>query len=515
MAKYILAHDLGTSGNKATLFSLDGELGASVLYEYPVSYPRDGWVEQDPEDFWKAVCLSGKQLLEKAKVAPSDVAGVCFSGQMMGCLLVDNEGKPLRPIIIWADTRAGKQAEEIEKKLGMEYVYRVTGHRISASYSAAKLLWVRDNEGDIYRRAHKMLHAKDFILHKLTGNFVTDYSDASGTNLFSLAKKDWDDRILKELGIDRSLLPDPHPSSDRAGVISAGAARETGLPEGTPVIIGGGDGSCACVGAGVVSEGSAYNVLGSSSWISLATRAPVYDPEMRTFTWVHLDPSLYAPCGTMQAAGYSYNWYRNTLCLDEVARAKQVGENPYKLIDSGVMSSPPGANGLVYLPYLLGERSPRWDHDARGALIGLSVSSGKGDISRAILEGVAFNLKIIMRIIEKGVPGGINEVILIGGGAKGDVWLQILSDVWQKPLAVPVWREEATSLGAAVCGGIGVGAFRDYSVIAAFNRIEKTIKPNAALAEQYDALFSIFDESYESLAGIYRKLAEYRRRFGV
>jgi len=241
MSKYILAHDLGTSGNKATLFSLDGELGASVLYEYDVSYPHDGWVEQDPEDFWKAVCLSGKQLLEKAKVTPADVAGVSFSGQMMGCLLVDNEGKHLRPIIIWADTRAGKQAEEMEKKLGMEYIYRTTGHRCSASYSAAKLLWIRDNESDIFKRGYKMLHAKDYIIHRLTGNFVTDYSDASGTNLFDLNKRDWDERILKELGIPRSMLPDARPSAEKAGGITAKAAAETGLLEGTPVIIGGGD----------------------------------------------------------------------------------------------------------------------------------------------------------------------------------------------------------------------------------------------------------------------------------
>ena len=513
MAKYILAHDLGTTGNKATLFSLDGELGASVLYEYPVSYPYDGWVEQDPEDFWKAVCLSGKQLLEKACITPADVAGVCFSGQMMGCLLVDSEGSPLRPIIIWADTRAARQAEEMEKKLGMEYVYRVTGHRISASYSAAKLLWVRDNESAVYKRAHKMLNAKDYIVYKLTGNFVTDYSDASSTNLFNLDKKDWDVQTINMLGIPRSLLPDPHPSSDRAGSISAEAARETGLLEGTPVIIGGGDGSCACVGAGVVSEGNAYNVLGSSSWISLASRKPVYDPQMRTFNWVHLDPDLYTPCGTMQAAGYSYNWYKNTLCREEMDKAQKNGENPYNLINAGVAASTPGANGLIYLPYLLGERSPRWDHDARGAFIGLSVSSRKDDISRAVLEGVAFNLKIILGILEQGVAGGINEIILIGGGAKGDVWLQILSDIWQKTLSVPVLREEATSLGAAVCGGIGVGAFKNYEVISRFNKIEKVITPNAVLADRYNALFSIFDKSYENLKTVYKELAEYRREY--
>jgi xylulokinase len=215
----------------------------------------------------------------------------------------------------------------------------------------------------------------------------------------------------------------------------------------------------------------------------------------------------------MQAAAFSYNWYKNTLCLDEIARAKESGDNPYKLIDNAVRESLPGAKGLLYLPYLLGERSPRWDHDARGALIGLSVSTNKGDISRAILEGVAFNLKIILQILEKGVSGGINEVILIGGGAKGEVWLQILSDIWQKPLAVPVFREEATSLGAAVCGGIGIGAFKDFHVINKFNKIEKTVNPNPALAKQYDVLFSIFDESYESLKTVYKKLAEYRSRF--
>ncbi|MDR1059499.1 MAG: hypothetical protein LBL43_08100, partial [Treponema sp.] len=251
MGTYILAHDLGTSGNKALLFSLEGKLGASVLCEYPAYYPRPSWVEQKAGDFWKAVCDSTAKLLDKAGVRGSDVAAVCFSGQMMGCLLVDGEGRPLRNMIIWADTRAGKQAEEMEGKLGMDYIYRTTGHRISASYSAAKLLWVRENEQELYRRSAKMLHAKDYIIFKLTGNFVTDYSDASGTNLFDLVKKTWDKNILDALNIDPGLLPEARPSTESAGGITAGAARETGLLEGTPVIIGGGDGSCACVGAGV------------------------------------------------------------------------------------------------------------------------------------------------------------------------------------------------------------------------------------------------------------------------
>jgi xylulokinase len=261
-----------------------------------------------------------------------------------------------------------------------------------------------------------------------------------------------------------------------------------------------------------VSEGSAYNVLGSSSWISLASAAPVQDPELRTFTWVHLDPSLYTPCGTMQAAGYSYNWYKNTLCGAEIAEAARGGENPYRLIDEGALKSPSGAGGLLYLPYLLGERSPRWNHEARGAFVGFSITTGKGDISRAVLEGVGFNLRNILQILEQGIAGdGIGQVLMIGGGAKGTVWLQILADIWQKPLAVPAYTEEATSLGAAVCGGVGIGAFKDFSVIHQFNAPVKTIVPNTALASRYDRLFGIFNHAYDSLIDVYHRLAEFNR----
>jgi xylulokinase len=215
----------------------------------------------------------------------------------------------------------------------------------------------------------------------------------------------------------------------------------------------------------------------------------------------------------MQAAGYSYNWYRNTLCLDEIAKGKERGENPYKLIDSAATASPPGAGGLLYLPYLLGERSPRWNHDARGAFVGLSVSTGKGDISRAVLEGVGFNLKIILDILERGAAaGGISEVVMIGGGAKGAAWLQILADIWQKPLAVPAYTEEATSLGAAVCGGVGIGAFRDFSVIREFNAPAERIEPNRDLAPVYGELFPLFNKAYEGLLETFRGLAEFRRR---
>ena len=504
MSRYILAHDLGTSGNKATLYNFEGELCSSSIYGYPTHYPEDGWVEQEPEDWWKAVCLSTKEMLKKSGVHKKDIACITFSAQMMGCLPVDENGCPLRRSIIWADMRAVKQAALIEKTLGMETVYRITGHRIGSSYSAAKILWVRDNEPEIFCKTYKILHAKDFIIQRLTGAFITDYSDAAGMNLFDLTQRKWSDQILNALSLSKDLLPEPHPSTDIAGKITRGAAEMTGLMEGTPVVIGGGDGSCAAAGAGVVEEGKIYNVIGSSSWIALASKEPIFDKEMRTFNWVHLDPSLYSPCGTMQTAGYSVNWLKNTLCGLEVMQATEMKINPYRLIDEKIETSPAGANNLLFLPYLLGERSPHWNPDAKGAFIGLKMTHNRADIYRSVLEGVAFNLKMIMEIFEGFTP--INEVILIGGGAKGRVWMEILADVWQKTILIPQYLEEATSMGAAICGGVGIGAFPDFKVINKFNNIVTQIQPREQNKDMYDRLYRIFSKAYEALVPVYSML---------
>lgn len=396
----------------------------------------------------------------------------------------------------------------MESRLSMDFVYRTTGHRISASYSAAKLLWIRRHEPQVYARAHKMLHAKDYMIYRLTGRFLTDYSDASGTNLFDIVGKEWSDEILHELQIDSALMPEARPSTDLAGNVTAKAAAECGLLEGTPVIIGGGDGSCACVGAGVVRKGSAYCVLGSSSWISLASDQPLMDPQMRTFNWVHLDKHLYTPCGTMQAAGYSYSWFRDALCAQERAEADTQGISAYERINRDVSASPPGAGGLLYLPYLLGERSPRWNLDASGAFVGLTVNSTKGDMARAVLEGVGMNLKIILKILSKAQP--MQEICLIGGGAKGAIWRQILADIWQKPLLLPAHPEEATSMGAAVCGGVGIGAYTDFSVMDRLNTMEQTVAPQPQVAALYDALCEAFEQAYEGLTGTYATLAALR-----
>jgi xylulokinase len=412
----------------------------------------------------------------------------------------------LRKTIIWADMRSVEQAKFIEDKLSMEKVYKITGHRISPAYSAAKMLWVKNNQPDIYSKTYKFLHAKDYIIHKLTGEFVTDYSDASGMNLLDLNKLDWSDEILDAIGLSRSILPDLHASTDIAGRVSKESAEEVGLLEGTPVVIGGGDGCCAATGAGVVEEGSAYNVIGSSSWIALSSKKPIFDPLMRTFNWVHLDKTLFSPCGTMQSAGYSYSWLKNTLCGLEVLQGKEQKVSPYQIMDREIESSNPGAGNLLFLPYLLGERSPRWNSKATGAFIGLKMNTEKGDIYRSVLEGVTFNLKVILDIFDTVLP--IDKVIIIGGGAKSRLWLQILADIWQKPVIVPKYLEEATSMGAAVCGGVGIGLFVDFRVATKINRIVDEIRPRSEYKEKYDKLYMMFNNAYKSLESIYEGLAD-------
>ena len=504
--QYILAHDVGTSGNKAALYSVDGSLKGSVVKEYPTFYPFSGWVEQNADDWWEAVCDSTLELLEKTDVPASDILCVCFSAQMMGCLLVDQANRPLRNMITWADTRSSEQEKYMLERVRMEDVYKINGHRLSASYSAAKLLWVRDNEPEVFNKAEKMLHAKEYVILKLTGEIVTDYSDAGGTNLLDINKKDWSDELLSAFEIPRKILPDVYPSTHIAGKVSVEASRLCGLLEGTPVVVGGGDGVCATVGAGITRVGKAYNVIGSSSWISTVTKAPVIDPLMRTFNWIHMDDVLYSPNGAMQAAGFSYAWFRNSLCNEEVEAADRTGKSPYLLINELVKESPPGARGLVFLPYLLGERSPIWDHNARGAFVGLDMASTKGDMARAILEGVGYNLKTILDIFDSNTP--IEDIIMIGAGVKGDVWMQILSNIWQKPLLIPAHLEEATSMGAAICGGVGAGIYEDFSVAEKMNKPVRRVEPEKEHADLYNQLFRIFGDTYTQLKPIYKSLAD-------
>ncbi len=506
MSKFILAHDLGTTGNKATLYNEHGQLLNSCLSEYETHYSEKNQVEQNPADWWRAVCKSTKELVANSKIDKNQVAVISFSGQMMGCLPVDREGIPLRNSIIWADQRSVQQAEVLNDLLGMDKVYNITGHRISSTYSLAKIMWVKENEPQIYKNTHRFLHAKDFIVCKLTGEFVTDYSDASGMNLFDLNDRSWSQEIIEKAEIHRSKLPEVRPSSKIIGEISSCVADEIGLEAGTPVVIGAGDGACATVGAGVIEEGSAYNYIGSSSWIAMSSQKPVLDADHKTFNWIHMDPDKFIPCGTMQSAGASYSWLRDNICIEEKELGKKLEIDSYDLMNLQVEKSEPTAHNLIFLPYLMGERSPHWNPEARGAFIGLSMKHDRSDIIRSVMEGVTFNLKIICDIIEKNQT--FKKIRVIGGGAKSQTWCKIMADIYNKTVLKPCILEEATSLGAAVAGGIGAGIFGGYDTVKEINKIQDKITPEKSRVEKYREFFPVFKKSYQALCDVYSEIAE-------
>jgi xylulokinase len=506
--RYILAHDVGTTGNKATLFDEDGALVRSAFAAYETLYPHAGWAEQRPQDWWRALCLSTRGLLRDSGVGPNEVACVAFSGQMMGAVAVDNDANPIRNAIIWADQRAVSQVERVARRVDPRHVYSVTGHRLSPSYSAAKILWLKDAEPQSYQAARKFLQAKDFLAAKLTGALVTDRSDASGTNLYDLERGMWSDELVEAFELEPEKLPQTRDSTDVVGEVTDIAAEETGLRLGTPVVIGGGDGSCAGVGAGVIREGLAYNYIGSSSWIALATPKPILDPEMRTFTWAHLLPGMFSPCGTMQAAGASYQFARDQLAVHEKVVAERLGISAYDLMNEVSLQSPPGARGLLFLPYLLGERSPRWNPDARGAFIGLTGRHGQPDLLRAVLEGITLNLRVILEAFAR-QGATIERLRVIGGGARGAAWNQIMADVFGIPVDRLALLEEATSMGACVAGGVGVGIWKDFSKVDEMVEVAGEARPRPELRALYDELSELFERAYAALedASVFRGLA--------
>jgi xylulokinase len=506
MADYILSHDLGTTGDKATLFSREGRLVASSFSPYDTLYPRSGWAEQDPNRYWEAFCQSTKSILEKAEIAPERIAVVSFSGQMMAALPVDGRGAALRNALIWADLRATEQAKGLAGHIGEDKVYRLTGHRLSASYSAAKIMWIREREPEVYRAADRFLHAKDFLVAKLTGVLCSDFSDASGMNLLDISTLQWSEELLEATGIARDKLPELHESTEIVGKVTAGASAVSGLLEGTPVVIGGGDGPCATCGAGVVESGDAYIYLGTSTWMGMASNRPLLDPLQRTFTFNHFKRGLYMPAGTMQAGGGSFKWFRDVLGDLEEAEAQKEGADVYEVLTSKADTVPPGSEGLLFLPYLMGERSPLWNPDARGCFIGLSMVHGKGHMIRSVLEGVAFNMRIIERaLFEQGVEA--ESIRMIGGGAKSRVWRKIFADIMEKPVDRLNFIDEATSIGAAIAGGVGVGIFGSLSDAAKFIQVEESTPPDAERFSLYRRSFDLFRRSYEQLTGVFEELS--------
>lgn len=502
MAEYILAHDLGTSGNKAVLFSSEGRMIGSCIYSYKVYYDHPLWAEQNAEEWWDAVCESTKELLKRSGVQATEIKAVSFSGQMMGCLPVDRTGKPLSRSIIWADQRAQEQAEQIREKIEDDRFYQIVGHKNTASYGIQKAMWLKLHQPEIYENTFKFLNAKDYIVFRLTGMFYTDCSDANSMACLDLTRRNWSEEIVAASGVDYDKLPEIVESTHVVGYVTPQAAKETGLSEKTMVVMGAGDGVAANVGAGSVAPGKMYCCVGTSAWVAGTSEKPILDEKKRIVCWAHAVPGMYSPNGTMQYAGGSYKWMKETICIDEQRQAEEHGRSPYDIINDKIASCSPGADGTIFLPYLLGERAPRWNPHAKGVFFGLTATTTREQMLRSVMEGIIMNLGICFDILRGQTPA--NELLLIGGAARSSEWQKGIADIFNVDVLIPQYLEEANSMGAAVIAGVGCGLYKDFSAIDQFIEVQKRIvsrQENQAIyysaREQfnavYDALCPVFD----------------------
>lgn len=502
----LLGIDLGTSGTKTVLFDEQGRPVSAHTVEYPMFQPRNGWAEQDPEDWWQAAVQGIRAVLEKSGVSPADVAGVGLSGQMHGLVMLDREGNVLRPSIIWCDQRTGEQVAEMDRRMGTKRIIEITANPPMTGFTAAKILWVSKNEPELFKKCAHILLPKDYIRYKLTGEFATEVSDAAGMQLMDVPKRAWSREMLDMLEIPESLLATMHESPDVTGKVHSKAAALTGLASGTPVVGGAGDNAAAAVGTGVVKAGRAFTTLGTSGVVYAVSDAVSIDPKGRVHTLCASVPGKWTVMSCTQAAGLSLRWLRDTCCQAEAAEAEKRGVDPYVVMTEKAQDVPIGAHGLLYLPYLMGERSPHPDPDCRGVFFGLSAMHGRSHLIRAVMEGVAYSQAECVEVFrEMNVP--IASMVATGGGGRSSLWRQMLADLYGCTVST-IPADEGPALGAAILAGVGTGVYE--SVEAACDRIVKTgneLPPIPENAKAYEGYFRLYKKLYGSLREDYRELA--------
>ena len=503
---YLLGIDIGTSGTKTVLFDKDGGTVASSTYEYPMYQPNIGWAEQDPEDWWKGTCYTIKAVLSKSGVNPQDIRGVGLSGQMHGLVLLDGEGSVLRKSIIWCDQRTELECAQITELIGRERLIQITANPALTGFTASKIMWVKNNEPEVFKKVKKILLPKDYIRFKLTGEYATEVSDASGMQLMDIPKREWSGEVLDKLGIERSQLGRMYESQEVSGRVDHAGAGMTGLREGTPVVGGGGDQAAGAVGNGIVKPGVISSTIGTSGVVFAYSEKISIDPGGRVHTFCHAVPNTWHVMGVTQGAGLSLKWFRDNFCIEEKRVAELMGIDPYVLMDKEAEKVKPGCNGLIYLPYLMGERSPHLDAAAKGVFFGLSAKHEKQDMLRAVMEGVVYSLKDCLEII-KGMGVQINEVRASGGGGKSPLWRQMQADVFGAEVATTN-SSEGPALGVALLAGVGTGLYA--SVAEACDtaiKVKNRQEPVGELNREYLKYYKIYGRLYSSLKQDYRELA--------
>lgn len=493
MKRLILAHDLGTTGNKAVLVDEDGELVDTAFASYRTAHPVPLAAEQNPAEWWRAVVRCTRILLQRDESRRGRLAVIGFSGHMNGVVLVDEGGNPLRPALIHADIRAQQQCEQLRLSMGEERYYTITGNRIAPFYSLPRLMMLAEREPEVVQRARWMIQCKDYCVGRLTGRWgITDPSDASLTGVYDVNRLRWSEEVIEASGIPARLLPEVIPSTEVVGHVLRKAAQVTGLPEGVPVVLGAGDGTCATVGAGVVETGESYTYIGGTAWTSCLRERFTPDPYMRLTTLMAAQPHRRVQFGTVQSAGSAWDWFVRLF-------GRGVGTARLK---EEAFGAPPGSGGLVFLPYLSGERAPIWNPRAKGVFFGLQAHHTRAHLARAVLEGVAVALDSILQVMRE--HGAIAESVrVVGGSTRNDLWMQILADVYGCPVEIPRHAESSTAIGAAVIAGVGVGLFESFAVAKQVAVVERRIEPVANHQSVYAELKARYRQLYDKVQGLF------------
>jgi len=498
MSMQVLGVDVGTGGTRAVVVGENGCILSSATEEHePFASPQIGWAEQNPEDWWRACGIAVRKALAIAALAGDQIGCVGFSGQMHGAVMLDVTDEVVRPALIWCDVRTEKQCQELSEKVGAEALIRLTCNPALPNFTLTKFLWVRENEPENWKRVRSVMLPKDYVRFRLTGERATDMADASGTLLLDVAHRRWSHEVLQAAGMDESLLPRLFESSEICGKVSPSGAAATGLQPGTPVVAGAGDQAAGAVGMGIVAPGAVSATIGTSGVVFAATDRPALDPKGRLHTFCHAVPGRWHLMGVTQAAGLSLRWFRDRFG----AAGNEDGRDAYERLTAEAAALPPGSDGLLWAPYLMGERTPHLDPNARAALIGLTASHTRGHVVRAILEGVAFSLRDSFTLFaEMGVP--VRNIRLGGGGARSPLWRQIQADVYGREVEV-LEAEEGAAYGAAILAGVGAGVWSSVDTACSeVVKVAQRVAPQPAVVERMNASYAAYRRIYPAVVSV-------------
>lgn len=497
--KYVIGIDLGTSAVKALLVGEDGNVAAEASEEYPLYHEQSGYSEQDPEDWYQKTVSALQTLVKKAGVSAGDVEGISFSGQMHGLVLLDQNGRVVRRAILWNDTRTTKQCRDIESKLGKDTLFKITKNPALEGFTLPKLLWVKEREPNNYEQASHVLLPKDYVRYRLTGTLHMDLSDAAGTLLLDVEKKEWSREICGAFDIDPNLLPPLVNSLECTGNLLPEIAEETGLSKETKVFAGGADNACGAVGSGILSDGMTLCSIGTSGVLLSYESRGDRDFKGKVHYFNHGKPDAFYTMGVTLAAGYSLSWFKKTFAP----------EQEYDDLLSGIEEIPPGSQGLLFTPYIVGERTPHADADIRGSFIGMDGSHTVKHFARSVLEGITFSLNESMQIFRESGKN-ITSVVSIGGGAKNPTWLQMQADIFQTPV-IPLANEQGPGLGAAMMAACGCGWFDDLDACAkTFVKYGEAVEPDAQASQRYADVFAAYQSVYAQTKDLSARLKTFR-----